>query len=283
MQYTERPEYTYDYHWGRILILAALLLSLGGGAYVLFSSPSDTEQTIQTQEFAEVEPLDSKAPASTILPDAVTENSDEPTSPQTSIDSIANTNESSEANLAEKSQEPAETSAAKEQSTAASQTVHETKEPQQVIAATAIKIEPQANKVSHAPATIQPTEPQAATDTRTKAKLFTAAIKRAKLTAEVNRREPGETLPAQLTLEENGLSKVYFYTEVIGQVGKTHYHHWYHNGKLKAKVPITIGSNRWRCYSSKYLNHQQTGKWTVKVIDAKNRLLAQSHFNFISN
>lgn len=283
MQYTERPEYTYDYHWGRIVILFALLLGLGAGIYALFSSPSETEQRIPNQELADNTPKESEAASATIKPAVISENSDQVASPPTNTDLIADTKQSSEVILVEQSQEQAKANEAKAQSTAVSPQTNKTKEPEQIIAATALKIEPQVSKASQAPTAIPPTEPKADTDTRTKAKLFTAAIKRAKLTAEVNRREPGEALPEQLTLEESGLSKVYFYTEVIGQAGKTHYHHWYHDGKLKAKVPITIGSNRWRCYSSKYLNHQQTGKWTVKVIDAKNRLLAQSHFNFTSN
>lgn len=280
MQYTERPEYTYDYHWGRILIVLTLLLGLGGGIYALISSPSNTEQTTQAQKLAEVEPMDNDTAVSPTLPEAANENSYESLPPQTNKDLIADNKEPTETKLVERNPDQAETSEAKAQQTPAPEAA---KEPQQVIAATEVKIEPQVSEASKAPTSSQPKEPQVATDTRTKAQLFTAAIKRAKLTAEVNRHEPGETLPVQLTLEENGLSKVYFYTEVIGQAGKTHYHHWYHDGKLKAKVPITIGSNRWRCYSSKYLNHQQTGKWTVKVIDAKNRLLAQSHFNFTSN
>ena len=115
---------------------------------------------------------------------------------------------------------------------------------------------------------------------KTQTKLFTDTIKRAMLTFKVQHLDPGDELPLEISLEEGGLSKVYFYTEVLGQAGNTHYHYWYKNDKLITKVPITIGSDRWRCYSSKFLNKHHEGEWKVKIKNRKGKLLAESRFIF---
>ncbi|PIE41025.1 MAG: hypothetical protein CSA49_05505 [Gammaproteobacteria bacterium] len=269
MQHTETPEYTYTYHWGRIAGAIAVVVVFLFGIYYWLSAPEEkavpprltqTEQpTIEampnTQEQAQ-EPEQAEIQAPT---------------PENNTVKAENIHKTDTSKIETVATAPAEAVTPDETASAPAETVTP------VIATTEIKIE----TVSEQPVnTHTEAETPTKTDTRTKAELFTAAIKRAKLTAQVSRKEPGDSLPYHLAVDPQGLSKVYFYTEVVGQAGKTHYHHWYRNGKLKAKVPIAIGGNRWRCYSSKYLTQQQAGEWTVKVIDAKGRLLAKSSFNF---
>lgn len=267
MQHSKRPEYTYNYHWGRILFATALLVGLGIGTYQLIFSnneePTTTQPSIAQERTKYAEPT-REIEIAALEAEEVEVSEEIATAETPQIQKVPEI-QSNETPTPKKEATEVNAVALEPKAVTKKDATEETAS--EIIARTEIKVERTSTKSS---------------DTRTKAELFTAAIKRAKLTAQVKRREPGDSLPQDLALDPKGLSKVYFYTEVIGQAGKTHYHHWYRNGKLQAKVPITIGSDRWRCYSSKYLTHQQTGEWSVKVKDAQGKLLAQSDFNFIN-
>lgn len=305
-----RPDYVYEYHWGRILlaivVIAALLGILSYG-WLARSSDVDPARPADLGSTAtETAPLVGDSATTTAAAEPVTRDSGALTD-NTASAARSESEPKSEAereSLTQPLVSQADTIAPNKDATRIAPTPAPTPTPasdSSVEASTASKtsqimakaIDPAPRKqVNTMNTTISATQPTkaapdaiakpsiAASNTRTKAELFTAAIKRAKLTTQVTRLEPGQELPADYKGNPDALSKVYFYTEVLGQAGKTHYHHWYHNGKLTAKVPIAIGSDRWRCYSSKYITDTQTGDWAVKVTDGKGRLLAQSEFHF---
>ena len=112
-------------------------------------------------------------------------------------------------------------------------------------------------------------------------RIRSGSIKRAQLTSRMKNREPTDKAGKSIYLER-GMSKVYFFTEVLGKSGEKITHTWYRNGKPIAKVNLAIGSNRWRCYSSKNLSRNMGGQWSVKVSDQKGKVLASSAFEFIT-
>ncbi|MCG8672410.1 MAG: DUF2914 domain-containing protein [Pseudomonadales bacterium] len=287
MQTTERPEYTYDYHWGRIAVALILLTALIVGMFFLFAGGETSEEKRVPSAVNESEAISTETISSS---SAAPDSSDQLTN--ANLEETASI-ETMDEKKALDSSPPAEYREIDQANAAASDISEQPDQPNQTSDVVATVPTAANRQVTAEPVNVENADIVTATqivvdrtlakpsDTRTKAKLFAETIKRAKLTTQVNRREPGEALPKELTLAKNGLSKVFFYTEVIGEAGKTHYHNWYHEGKLKARVPITIGSDRWRCYSSKYLTNQQTGEWTVKVENAKGKLLAQSEFHFV--
>lgn len=105
-------------------------------------------------------------------------------------------------------------------------------------------------------------------------------IKRARLTLSIQDREPGDPAPAVIALPQDDLARVFFFTEIEGQAGKTVIHRWYRDGRQQARVTIPIGSDSWRSYSSKFLNEDMTGEWEVKVFDRQGKVLARSAFTF---
>jgi hypothetical protein len=54
--------------------------------------------------------------------------------------------------------------------------------------------------------------------------------------------------------------KVFFFTELIGMGGKTVTHKWSLDGNAMADVAISVGGDRWRCYSTKTLDAGKAGK-----------------------
>jgi hypothetical protein len=75
-------------------------------------------------------------------------------------------------------------------------------------------------------------------------------------------------------------TRVYFFTELKGMAGQTVTHRWEHNGKVMAEVPLEVGSDRWRTFSSKTLDPGQTGEWKASVVDAGGSTLSASTFTY---
>ena len=110
--------------------------------------------------------------------------------------------------------------------------------------------------------------------------IHTDNINRAIFTHTLKNKEPNSIINDTVTLDEGGLSRVYFFTDIKDRAGDTFTHTWYRNGKKVVKVRTPIGSDTWRCSSSKYLDKNMEGDWEVKVTDKKGELVASGSFEF---
>lgn len=88
-------------------------------------------------------------------------------------------------------------------------------------------------------------------------------------------REPvgaGDTFPATV-------GKLYCHTLVEGaQEPTTVTHVWYYGEKKMAEVSLTVGSARWRTWSSKRIMKSWTGEWRVEILDEEGKLLTTISF-----
>jgi hypothetical protein len=99
-------------------------------------------------------------------------------------------------------------------------------------------------------------------------------VLRALLTTGIENREPVDEI---VSLDKNS-DRIYFFTEFSGLKGHMVRHRWEYNGKVMGEVNFNVGSNRWRCYSSKNLLPEWTGIWTVSVIDDQDNVLTETYF-----
>ena len=99
-------------------------------------------------------------------------------------------------------------------------------------------------------------------------------VLRALLTSGIENREPMDEI---VSIDKNR-DRIYFFTEFTDLKGKSIKHSWEFNGKSMGEVNFIVGSNKWRCYSSKNLLPEWTGIWTVSVVDEKNNVLAETYF-----
>lgn len=107
-------------------------------------------------------------------------------------------------------------------------------------------------------------------------------INRAIFSHTLKNKEPNSIIKDTVLLDKGGLSRVYFFTDVKDRAGDTLTHTWYRNGKKIVKVRTPIGSDTWRCSSSKYLDKTMQGDWEVKITDKKGELVASGSFVFIT-
>lgn len=97
-------------------------------------------------------------------------------------------------------------------------------------------------------------------------------IERAQFTSEVQNREPVDEVSDFQAQQE----PLYFFTEVKNAAGETITHRWMHNGEVMAEVPLEIGSDSWRTWSSKEFVPGWDGEWTVEVVDAQGNTLEEA-------
>lgn len=104
----------------------------------------------------------------------------------------------------------------------------------------------------------------------------TGEVKRALFCTGVAEREPAD----EITTLAAPADKVFFFTELLGMAGKTVTHKWSLDGQAMGDVAISVGADRWRCYSTKTLAPVNTGTWTVEVVDEAGTKLAEKSFTY---
>ena len=128
----------------------------------------------------------------------------------------------------------------------------------------------QANQ-SETPATTSATTP---TTVPPKTTINSPNVVRALLTSAIVDKEPAD----QISSINKDQERIYFFTEFSGLKGKMIKHRWKYQGKVMAEVNFNVGSEQWRCYSSKNLLPEWLGMWTVSVIDDRGQVLAETQF-----
>jgi hypothetical protein len=101
-------------------------------------------------------------------------------------------------------------------------------------------------------------------------------VKRAQFCTGVAEREPLDDITTLAAPAE----RVFFFTELIGMAGKTVTHKWSLDGQAMGEVAISVGADRWRCYSNKTLAPTTTGTWKVEVVDDAGNTLAEKTLTY---
>ncbi|MBW2382683.1 MAG: DUF2914 domain-containing protein [Deltaproteobacteria bacterium] len=96
----------------------------------------------------------------------------------------------------------------------------------------------------------------------------------ARFTTAVENREPVDAV----TFLENDAALIYFYTDLRNLSGQTVTHRWELGGEVMAEVPFSVGSDRWRIWSSKRLRPDWAGDWTVAVVQGDGEVIASETF-----
>lgn len=90
-----------------------------------------------------------------------------------------------------------------------------------------------------------------------------AYVARAQFTTAIVDREPLD----QVVKLDTQTTRVFFFTDLRHLQGRTVTHRWEFAGQIVSEVDFKVGGPRWRVYSAKSLKPDETGKWTVFVVD----------------
>jgi hypothetical protein len=98
------------------------------------------------------------------------------------------------------------------------------------------------------------------------------AVSRAVYTSGVTERQPVD----ELTQVPAALERLYFFSEVRNLQGQTITHRWEQGGRTVLEVPFEVKAARWRVWSSKEIQPNAVGEWSVAVVDQNGRELKRS-------
>ena len=104
------------------------------------------------------------------------------------------------------------------------------------------------------------------------------AVARAVVTHGVEDREPID----EIRSISNDQAMVYFFTELQNLQQTNVIHRWRHEGKAMGDVAFHVGGSRWRVWSTKNLEPNWTGSWSVEVVDAEGSVLDKREFTLVS-
>ena len=89
------------------------------------------------------------------------------------------------------------------------------------------------------------------------------AVMHAQFTTGVSDRAPVDDVSSL----DNSHDQIFFFSVLKDAAGQTITHRWEFNGKTMAEVKLQPKADHWRTWSSKRLMPEQTGTWTVEVLD----------------
>ena len=102
-------------------------------------------------------------------------------------------------------------------------------------------------------------------------------VARALFTRKVKDLEPVDNI----SVLSNDITRITYFTEIVGMAGQTITHRWEYNGKVLLEKKLEVGSSHWRAYSSKTLDPAWLGEWKASVVDAAGGTLCVNTFTYL--
>ena len=288
----EEPEEVVVYLWGRIFAaLFVLILVVGGiiwGALEIFGTGEQKEALAENQEVESpslpsvyVDQADTAEPAPIQLP----KTSSRETSEADVNAGMPDQTDSVQTEVAETPDAVSETAAgaASSDSTAESDATAEsdsTAEPDSPQLASQVSepvplVEPD-SLPAPAAGVSEPSREEAAS-----IKLLSDHVIRAQLSTGLEEKEPIDEIPNVLTMDSDGLIRIYLFTEIQGMEGQLHFHDWYLEDERVARVEIRPSVDPMRASSAKYIDRHMVGDWRVEVVTEEGELLAKGEFSVL--
>ena len=102
-------------------------------------------------------------------------------------------------------------------------------------------------------------------------------IARAMFTTDVVEREPVD----RVLILQNDKSQIHFFTDLRNFEGQTVNHRWEYEGQVVMTKSFEVKGPRWRVFSTRTLESQQTGRWTVVITDSEDCPLKAVIFRYV--
>lgn len=112
-------------------------------------------------------------------------------------------------------------------------------------------------------------------------KLLSGHVIRAQLSTGLEEKEPIDEIPNVVTVDSEGLIRIYLFTEIQGMEGQLHFHDWYLEDERVARVEISPSVDPMRASSAKYIDRHMVGDWRVEVVTEEGELLAKGAFSVL--
>lgn len=246
----------YEYHWGRIIGAIAVLLALVAVVVYALNSASSEMSPVSTPTVITSAETPKQAAQQTI---AAEQPATKTPAPKAQVDT---------AKIAINSQ-PNEEQRSEPQ--AANTTIEA--QPAQGDEAPAAAVSSAEATLATSPAKTE----RSITIKQLQINIADSSVKRFVLAQAIKDKEPLNSNPKALQLDQQGVATLYAFSEVLGAKDQHLQYQWFYRGKSLAKVKVGVWSQRWRSFSSKFINPQMLGAWRLEL-SADNKLIASAEF-----
>ena len=107
--------------------------------------------------------------------------------------------------------------------------------------------------------------------------LVHSSVIRTQFTTSIQEREPVDNL---IELNNGTPERVYCFTELTNQTGQVVTHSWEYRGEVMNKARFDVDGSHTRFWSSRLLTPDRPGSWTVVVMSATGRVLAERTLDY---
>ncbi|MCC5854712.1 MAG: DUF2914 domain-containing protein [Idiomarina sp.] len=107
-------------------------------------------------------------------------------------------------------------------------------------------------------------------------------IQRAVLTTGIENREPVDDLGSTYVHSGDPEQRLILFTQVVNHNNRGITHLWFFDDRLQAEIPLRIGSENWRTFSSKVIPTNTTGEWRILVVSDDQEILLEYSFTVTS-
>lgn len=76
------------------------------------------------------------------------------------------------------------------------------------------------------------------------------------------------------------IRKLAFFTQIENANGQTIYHRWRTDKQILATIALSIGSNKFKTWSTKKLSSAWLGQWYIEVLDSNKNVIYRLSFNY---
>jgi hypothetical protein len=104
-----------------------------------------------------------------------------------------------------------------------------------------------------------------------------SAVTRIRFTTAVVDEEPVDNLTE---LNNGAPQRIYCFTELTNLAGQVVIHRWEYRGELIGKTPLYVNAPHARVWSSRLLTPDRPGSWTVVVVTATGKILAERTLDY---
>lgn len=101
------------------------------------------------------------------------------------------------------------------------------------------------------------------------------AVHNITLSQTVEQRQPINRLKSPIP---KYIREIYCYTEIANAKGQTLYHRWRTDTQILATIPLEIGSDNYRTWSSKKMASGWQGQWYVEILDSQQNVIERTEF-----
>lgn len=276
----EEPQGIVVYYWGRIFAaLFVLILVVGGviwAAFEIFGTVEQKETLVESQG-------GEAPPRPSVFVDQPASTEPEPiqlpkTASKKQSESGASTGMPDQTSSVQA--EVAETPAPMPESASGTASNESSSEPSPPQLASQAR-EPESSLQPSSSPTPAAGEPVPSQEEAASVKILSDHIIRAQMSTGLEEKEPIDEIPNVLTMDKDGLIRVYLFTEIQGLEDQLHFHDWYLENERVARVDIRPSVDPMRASSAKYIDRHMLGDWRVEVVTGEGELLATGAFSVL--